>query len=105
MHHLQAGADFISAPSPNCLFHQGHERAVDEMHALRDNTWLRFACHSKQNCVEPFKSAFLMRDKPFSLPDITQTDLSGHKFAYLFACEIAVGDTGTPDEDLLGLRV
>jgi CHAT domain-containing protein len=46
----------------------------------------------------PFKSAFLMRDEPLSLLDITQRDLSRHEFAFLSACETAVGDFETPDE-------
>ncbi|KAG2151608.1 CHAT domain-containing protein [Suillus bovinus] len=66
--------------------------------ALRDNTWLHLACHGTQNIAEPFKSAFLMRDEPLSLLDITQTDLSQHQFAFLSACETAVGDHYTPDE-------
>ncbi|KAG2160197.1 CHAT domain-containing protein [Suillus bovinus] len=66
--------------------------------ALRDNTWLHLACHGTQNIAEPFKSAFLMRDEPLSLLDITQTDLSRHQFAFLSACETAVGDRNTPDE-------
>jgi CHAT domain-containing protein len=47
---------------------------------------------------DPFKSAFLMRDEPLSLLDITQRDLSRHEFAFLSACETAVGDFKTPDE-------
>ncbi|KAG2151610.1 CHAT domain-containing protein [Suillus bovinus] len=66
--------------------------------ALRDNSWLHLACHGTQNIAEPFKSAFLMRDEPLSLLDITQTDLSQHQFAFLSACETAVGDHYTPDE-------
>ncbi|KAG1781163.1 TPR-like protein [Suillus placidus] len=50
------------------------------------------------NYMEPFKSAFLMRDKPLSLLDIAQLDLSSHAFAFLSACETAVGDFHTPDE-------
>ncbi|KAG1739832.1 TPR-like protein [Suillus paluster] len=68
------------------------------MDALQDNHWLHFACHGTQNFVEPFKSAFLMRDQPLSLLDITQTNLSQHEFAFLSACDTAVGDFGTPDE-------
>ncbi|KAG2354958.1 CHAT domain-containing protein [Suillus spraguei] len=66
--------------------------------ALRDNSWLHFACHGTQNFQEPFNSAFLMRDQPLSLLDITQMDLSRHRFAFLSACETAVGDFSTPDE-------
>ncbi|KAJ8584167.1 hypothetical protein M405DRAFT_827237 [Rhizopogon salebrosus TDB-379] len=65
---------------------------------LRDNHWLHFACHGIQNAAEPFKSAFLMRDEPLTLLDIMQTDLSRHEFAFLSACETAVGDFKTPDE-------
>jgi CHAT domain-containing protein len=70
-------------------------RALD---TLRDNHWLHFACHGTQNLEEPFKSAFLMRDEPLTLLDITQTDLSRHEFAFLSACETAVGSVETPDE-------
>ncbi|KAG1844498.1 CHAT domain-containing protein [Suillus subalutaceus] len=66
--------------------------------ALQDNPWLHFACHRTQNHTEPFKSAFLMCDEPLSLLDITQMDLSSHAFAFLSACETAVGDFHTPDE-------
>ncbi|KAG1842265.1 TPR-like protein [Suillus subalutaceus] len=66
--------------------------------ALQDNTWLHFACHGTQEFDEPFKSAFLMRDHPLSLLDITQMDLSRHQFAFLSACETAVGAFSTPDE-------
>jgi CHAT domain-containing protein len=66
--------------------------------ALQDNTWLHFACHGTQNYKKPFMSAFLMRDEPLSLLDITQMDLSRHEFAFLSACETAVGDFATPDE-------
>ncbi|KAG1747500.1 CHAT domain-containing protein [Suillus occidentalis] len=68
------------------------------LRALRDNTWLHFACHGTQNYEEPFMSAFLMRDQPLSLLDITQMDLSRHEFAFLSACETAVGDFAVPDE-------
>jgi CHAT domain-containing protein len=65
---------------------------------MQDNTWLHFACHGTQNYEEPFMSAFLMRDQPLSLLDITQMDISRHEFAFLSACETAVGDFATPDE-------
>jgi CHAT domain-containing protein len=66
--------------------------------AMQDNTWLHFACHGTQHYEKPFMSAFLMRDQPLSLLDITQMDLSLHHFAFLSACETAVGDSATPDE-------
>ncbi|KAG0706216.1 CHAT domain-containing protein [Suillus ampliporus] len=68
------------------------------LHTLQDHHWLHFACHGTQNFEEPFKSAFLMRDQPLSLLDVTQIYLSRHEFAFLSACETAVGDVTTPDE-------
>ncbi|KAG1780906.1 hypothetical protein EV702DRAFT_951497, partial [Suillus placidus] len=46
----------------------------------------------------PFQSAFLMRDQPLSLLDIAQMNLSRHQFAFLSACETAVGDFSMHDE-------
>ncbi|KIK33128.1 hypothetical protein CY34DRAFT_100157, partial [Suillus luteus UH-Slu-Lm8-n1] len=68
------------------------------LRALQDNSWLHFSCHGARNFDDPFKSAFLMRDQPLSLLDITQMDLSRHEFAFLSACETAVGVPTTPDE-------
>ncbi|KAG1721771.1 CHAT domain-containing protein [Suillus paluster] len=68
------------------------------LRTLRANHWIHFACHATQNLAEPFKSAFLMRDQPLQLLDISHMDLSRHEFAFLSACETAVGDFGTPDE-------
>ncbi|KAG2742493.1 hypothetical protein P692DRAFT_20197153 [Suillus brevipes Sb2] len=68
------------------------------LRALRDNTWLHFSCHGTQKSDDPFKSAFLMRDQPLTLLDITQMDLSLHEFAFLSACDTAVGVPTTPDE-------
>ncbi|KAG1791599.1 CHAT domain-containing protein [Suillus plorans] len=68
------------------------------LRALQDNTWFHLACHGTQRFDGPFQSAFLMRDQPLSLLDIAQMDLSRHQFAFLSACETAVGDLSTPDE-------
>ncbi|KAG2151665.1 CHAT domain-containing protein [Suillus bovinus] len=68
------------------------------LRALRDNTWIHLACHGTQRFDEPFKSAFLMRDQPLSLLDIAQMNLSRHEFAFLSACQTAVGAFSTPDE-------
>jgi len=68
------------------------------LRTLQDHHWLHLACHGIQKFEEPFNSAFLMRDEPLTLLDITQTDLSRHEFAFLSACETAVGTMQTPDE-------
>ncbi|KAG1739761.1 CHAT domain-containing protein [Suillus occidentalis] len=88
-------------PPPTVSFTKITSVDATKSRALRDNTWLHFSCHGTQNFDDPFKSAFLMRDQPLSLLDITQMDLSLHQFAFLSrnsACETAVGDFATPDE-------
>ncbi|KAG1758184.1 CHAT domain-containing protein [Suillus occidentalis] len=57
-----------------------------------------FSCHGTQKFDDPFKSAFLMRDRTLTLLDITQMDLSLHEFAFLSACDTAVGVPTMPDE-------
>ncbi|KAG1803217.1 hypothetical protein EV424DRAFT_1582282 [Suillus variegatus] len=49
--------------------------------ALQDNTWFHLACHGTQRFDEPFQWICL-----------------GIQFAFLSACETAVGDLSTPDE-------
>jgi CHAT domain-containing protein len=44
-----------------------------------------------------------MRDQPLSLLDITQMDLSRHEFAFLSACETAVGDFATTPDEVIHL--
>ncbi|KAG1837334.1 TPR-like protein [Suillus subalutaceus] len=88
-------------PSPTVSFTK--IMSVDAMklrvlYTLRDNTWLHLSCHGTQKLDEPFKSAFLMRDQPLSLLDITQIDLSRYQFAFISACETAVSDLSTPNE-------
>ncbi|KAG1731804.1 CHAT domain-containing protein [Suillus paluster] len=88
-------------PSPTVSFtkvtsNQSTKSAA--LRILRDNHWVHFSCHGTQDFVEPFKSAFLMRDEPLRLLDISHTDLSRHEFAFLSACQTAVGDFETPDE-------
>ncbi|KAG1886815.1 CHAT domain-containing protein [Suillus fuscotomentosus] len=89
-----AGASFtLDAVEPELeLITSVNATKLTALHALRDNTWLHLACHGTQKFDEPFKSAFLMRNKPLSLLDIMQMDLSRHEFAFLSACQTAVGD-------------
>ena len=68
------------------------------LRTLQANHWLHFACHGTQKLAEPFNSAFLMRDEPLTLLEITQTDLCKHEFAFLSACETALGVLDRPDE-------
>ncbi|KAG1722691.1 CHAT domain-containing protein [Suillus paluster] len=88
-------------PSPTVSFTKvtsAESTKLTALRTLRDNHWIHFACHGTQNFAEPFKSAFLMGDQPLQLLDISHMGLSQHEFAFLSACETAVGDAETPDE-------
>ncbi|KAG2075335.1 hypothetical protein BDR04DRAFT_35144 [Suillus decipiens] len=66
--------------------------------ALKTNSWVHFACHGKQDLVQPFDSSFALRDKPLRLSDIIQAELENPEFAFLSACHTAVGDKDASDE-------
>ncbi|KAF8126283.1 CHAT domain-containing protein [Boletus edulis] len=65
---------------------------------LQTNHWIHFSCHGKQDFEAPFNSHLAMADAELSLLDIIHADLSNHEFAFLSACQTAVGDKTTPDE-------
>lgn len=68
------------------------------LQALRDHTWVHFACHGVQEPAQPFYSHFLLHGKPLRLLDIIQAELDHVQFAFTSACHTAVGDKDTPDE-------
>ncbi|KIJ57702.1 hypothetical protein HYDPIDRAFT_34865, partial [Hydnomerulius pinastri MD-312] len=88
-------------PIPPILFTKLTSSESTKQQALRtlqDHEWFHLSCHGKQDHREPFKSHFAMRDGPLSLLDIIDADTSGHEFAFLSACETAMGDLSSPDE-------
>ncbi|KAF9230249.1 CHAT domain-containing protein [Melanogaster broomeanus] len=68
------------------------------LHVLQNHQWFHLSCHGKQDLNEPFQSCFAMHDAPLSLLDIINADISGHEFAFLSACETAMGDIKALDE-------
>ncbi|KIJ12878.1 hypothetical protein PAXINDRAFT_82068 [Paxillus involutus ATCC 200175] len=70
----------------------------ETLRAFQENHWLHLSCHGMQNFAEPFKSFLAMRDGPLSLLDIINVDLFRHEFAFLSACQTAMGELDTPDE-------
>ena len=70
----------------------------EALRALQTNRWIHFSCHGKQDFETPFNSHLAMADAELSLLDIIHADLSHHEFAFLSACQTAVGDEATPDE-------
>ncbi|KAF9230925.1 TPR-like protein [Melanogaster broomeanus] len=103
LHYIEHELDGIEAllPIPSVMFTKvmGLEATRDQaLQMLVDNQWLHISCHGRQVPEEPFKSCLAMADGLVSLLDIINANISTHEFAFLSACETAMGDLSTPDE-------
>ncbi|KAG9090410.1 hypothetical protein FRC06_001093 [Ceratobasidium sp. 370] len=70
------------------------------LEAMREHSWVHFACHATQNPAEPTSSAFYLHDGPLDLAEITKKTLPNASFAFLSACQTALGDENLPDESI-----
>ncbi|MEV5308983.1 CHAT domain-containing protein [Streptomyces sp. NPDC052610] len=68
--------------------------------ALTTHSWAHFACHGVQDPEHPSQGRLLLPGGELSVLDVSRLDLPGAEFAYLSACETAVGGTRLPDEAL-----
>jgi len=73
------------------------ERVLEEM---RSADWIHMACHGKQDTGEPMKSGLLLHDKILKLSEIVKHALPRADFAFLSACQTAVGDERIADESV-----
>jgi len=68
------------------------------LQAMRDTDWIHMACHGKQETSEPMKSGLLLHDKTLELSEIVRHALPRADFAFLSACQTAVGNERIADE-------
>ncbi|KAG9090438.1 hypothetical protein FRC06_001083 [Ceratobasidium sp. 370] len=66
--------------------------------AMEQSSWVHLACHASQNVLDPAASAFQLHGGELKLAKITQQSLAHADFAFLSACQTAMGDEGLPDE-------
>jgi CHAT domain-containing protein len=66
--------------------------------AFKECSWVHLACHGVQGRDDPMKSALLLQDGRLHLRDIFKLNLPFAKFAFLSACQTAVGDMRLEDE-------
>ncbi|EJD04657.1 uncharacterized protein FOMMEDRAFT_82442 [Fomitiporia mediterranea MF3/22] len=62
-----------------------HDRVIK---ALREATWVHFACHGHLGST-PFNSSFNLSDRHLTMLDIVQNRLPNAEFAFLSACHTA----------------
>ena len=70
------------------------------LQAMRDTDWVHMACHGKQEAGEPMKSGLLLHDNILELSEIVRHTLPRADFAFLSACQTAVGDERIADESV-----
>ncbi|VDC02451.1 unnamed protein product [Peniophora sp. CBMAI 1063] len=84
---------------------EGHEFFEDEqasveptLAAIKQHSWVHFACHGSQNAKDPTLTAIELHDKPLTLGTLIHNVSENAELAFLSACETAVGDEKIPEE-------
>ncbi|KAJ7750291.1 CHAT domain-containing protein [Mycena metata] len=84
---------------PQAEILEGQQATVDAVkQLLQDCSWLHFACHGKQDIVDPTNSHLVLYGGDLTLETILRMPLSHAKFAFLAACQTAMGDGGLLNE-------
>ncbi|KAJ7449197.1 CHAT domain-containing protein, partial [Mycena latifolia] len=65
---------------------------------LQDCSWIHLACHGKQDVMDPTKSRLLLYGGSLDLETILRMPLSNAQFAFLAACQTAMGDAELVNE-------
>lgn len=61
---------------------------------------VHFSCHGRQDLADPSRGGLLLHDKVLSVADLAAGDYGGGRFAFLSACETAVGGVENADESI-----
>jgi CHAT domain-containing protein len=73
------------------------QRVVDGMEA---SDWIHFACHGEQVISNAMTSGLLLHDKRLELSEMIKLSLPRADFAFLSACQTAVGDEKVAEESV-----
>lgn len=69
--------------------------------AMRESSWVHFACHGVQNIKVPTKSALLVAENSsLTLEDIIRLELPHADLAFLSACQTAMGAEDLEEESV-----
>jgi tetratricopeptide (TPR) repeat protein len=93
-------AQFAHRAVGGTLLHGDAARGDAVRDALGRHSWVHFACHGIQDPEQPSEGRLLLPDSALSVLDMTRRHLPDAEFAYLSACETAVGGSRLPDEAL-----
>jgi len=67
---------------------------------MMESDWIHLACHGQQNPDDPMSSGFLLHDHKPKLSEIARMSLPKADFAFLSACQTAMGDENIAEESV-----
>lgn len=71
------------------------------LQGMQESHWIHLACHGKQRLDDPMKSGFLLHgEKMLELSEIVKMALPKAEFAFLSACQTAMGDERVAEESV-----
>ncbi|KIM28570.1 hypothetical protein M408DRAFT_69393 [Serendipita vermifera MAFF 305830] len=70
------------------------------LQAMKESNWIHLACHGLQHKVNSLKSGFLLHDKTLELSELIKRPLPKADFAFLSACQTAMGDENIAEESV-----
>ena len=77
--------------------HQAATRAA-VLRLLRTHNWVHFSCHGSQDLRDPSRGGVHLNDTVLTIADIAAIHRDEPGFAFLSACQTAVGGLDNPDE-------
>jgi len=81
------------ASGVNVVSLKDEEATVERvLQVMRDTDWVHLACHRRQMTEDSMKSCLLLHDKILELSEIVKHVLPRADFAFLSACQTAVGN-------------
>ncbi|RDB28694.1 hypothetical protein Hypma_014906 [Hypsizygus marmoreus] len=94
----QIDAQF-SARRLNAVLLEGDQATPEKvLEGMRASGWVHLACHAGQDINHPTKSAFLLGDGQLELATLIQNPLPHADFAFLSACQTAMGTESLSEE-------
>jgi CHAT domain-containing protein len=88
----------ISARALNLTGDQATVERVRE--GMMESNWIHLACHGQQDPTDPMESGFLLHDEILKLSEIVRMALPKADFAFLSACQTAMGDEKLAEESV-----
>ncbi|TDL21452.1 TPR-like protein [Rickenella mellea] len=78
---------------------QGRSATVSKvLSGMEECSWIHFACHGVEDVLHPSESGLLLQDGRLTLSNIIQKHRPHAEFAFLSACQTALGNETCPEE-------